>query len=230
MRGIHRVCVKRGDGFCDACFVDVGHSEQGALFVQDAAEIHADVPKALYCDAQAGEIWILPAMPQACLHRIEGALGCEGRGITAGRDGLATHGMIRFHRHPVDELWVEADVLCRDVVARERINESAHGTRFGFGDGMSVLGQQDDALGAAHGQPRAGRFAGHAFGEPQYIEDRLFLGGVVPAAGAAEGRAKFGRVNRNDGAETSVDIPMETHALVAPINHLSEYMHDVPSS
>ena len=96
----------------------------------------------------------------------------------------------------------------------QRLHEAAVGAQQLGG----LLGERvadDDRLAAAEVEPGHGRLVGHAAGEVEHVAQGLGLAGVGVEAGAAEGRAAGGGVDRDDRSEAAALVGADDDLLVA---------------
>ena len=109
---------------------------------------------------------------------------------------------------------VRADVAGGVVAAVQRLHEAAVGAqqRLGLEPGRVA---DDDGLAAAEVEAGQRRLVGHPAGEVEHVVEGVLLGGVGVEAGAAEGRAEGGGVDRDDRPEPGRLVVAEDDLLVA---------------
>ena len=109
---------------------------------------------------------------------------------------------------------VRADVAGGVVAAVERLHEAAVGAQQRLGLELRRVAD-DDRLAAAEVEPGERGLVGHPAGQVEHVVEGVLLGGVGVEAGAAEGRAEGGGVDRDDRLEAGRLVVAEDDLLVA---------------
>ena len=116
------------------------------------------------------------------------------------------------------------DVLGGDVAPPERLDEAAVGAE----DHLAVRGAvvpDDDGLPAAEVEPRDGVLVGHPTREPERVDDRLLVGGVVPEARPTQRGAECGVVDRDDAAVAGGLVRADDELLVTELGDGVKDLH-----
>src|SRR5690606_38140779 len=243
------------DHVLHALRVDVGDDELRTDLVQIAAQVAADVTEPLYCDGDTLEVVRAELVLRGGLDAAEHTPRRDRRRVaeTAGQAG----DVARLHLDVAHVLDARAHVLGGDVAAAQRLDEAAvcaedhlaarraivtaeHGLAAAQRlDEAAVCAEDhlalrraivtdDHGLAAAQVETGDGSLVRHSAREAEYVDDCLFLRGVVPEARAAKRRAERRVVYRDDPLVADARLVAEDKLLVLVLAHRLEDFHDSP--
>src|SRR5690606_531245 len=211
------------DHVLHALRVDVGDDELRTDLVQIAAQVAADVTEPLYCDGDTREVVRAELVPRggrdAAAHTPR-----RGRRRVAETAGQAGD-VARLHLNVAHVLDARAHVLGGDVAAAQRLDEAAVCAEDHLALRRAIV-TDDHGLAAAQVETGDGSLVRHSAREAEYVDDCLFLRGVVPEARAAKRRAERRVVYRDDPLVADARLVAEDKLLVLVLAHRLEDFHD----
>jgi hypothetical protein len=163
--------------------INVGDDELRARLMELLAQVRADVPEALDGDHLALERIGSPSMVGRRLDRTEHATRRHRRRVA--RPVREAADVLRFHVHEIHVGRARAHVFRRDVATAERIHEPAMGAEDHLALDRAVVAN-DHGLATPEVQAGDRVLVRHAARQSQGVDDRLFVGGVMPETRATE--------------------------------------------
>ena len=129
--------------------------------------------------------------------------------------------MLRLHGNELHVSGFHVHIFGRNVFAAQAVHKLAKPAHECFRLQFGRV-THDYRFATAQIETTDGRFERHATREAQYIGQRFLLGGVVPHAGSAQGRAQRGIVDGNHGPQTGMLIVTKYYLLVTHLHHFSQ--------